>query len=106
MLFAFPLALALLVAGLVVLIARFYVRGATTELPDISAKAPDRGGRLVMIVFFATVAAWLTEPFHGVSSAIVALISTAVHQVQQQLKRVTATIKVGLKLLLVVRYRS
>jgi sodium-dependent dicarboxylate transporter 2/3/5 len=31
-----------------------------------------------MIVFFLTVAAWLTEPFHGVSSAIVALISTAV----------------------------
>ncbi len=87
MLFAFPLALALLIAGLVVLIARFQVRGATTELPDISVKAPDRGGRLVMIVFFATVGAWLTEPFHGVSSAIVALISTAVLFGSRLLKR-------------------
>jgi len=78
MLFAFPLALGLLIAGVLVLLARFQVRGATTELPDISVKAPDRGGRLVMIVFFVTVVAWLTEPFHGVSSAIVALISTAV----------------------------
>ena len=78
MLFAFPLALGLLIAGVLVLLARFQVRGATTELPDISVKAPDRGGRLVMIVFFVTVAAWLTEPFHAVSSAIVALISTAV----------------------------
>jgi sodium-dependent dicarboxylate transporter 2/3/5 len=31
-----------------------------------------------MLVFFATVVAWLTEPIHGTSAAIVALIATAV----------------------------
>ena len=78
MVFALPLAIGLMIAGLVILIVRFHVHGATTELPDISVKTPNRQGRLVMIVFFVTVAAWLTEPFHGTSSAIVALISTAV----------------------------
>ncbi len=78
MVFALPLASGLMIAGVLLLIARFHVRGSTTELPDISVKAPDRGGGLVMIVFFVTVAAWLTESFHGTPSAIVALISTAV----------------------------
>ncbi len=78
MVFALPLASGLMIAGVLLLIARFHVRGATAELPDIPVKALDRGGGLVMIVFFVTVAAWLTEPFHGTSSAIVALISTAV----------------------------
>lgn len=78
MVFALPLAIGLMIAGLLILIARFHVHGAATELPDISVKTPNRQGRLVMIVFFVTVAAWLTEPFHGTSSAIVALIATAV----------------------------
>ena len=41
-------------------------------------RAPNFRARLVMLVFFLTVAAWLTEPFHRVPSAIVALITTAV----------------------------
>jgi len=78
MIFALPIAMGLMIAGVLLLIARFRVHGATTELPDISVKTPNRRTRLVMIVFFATVAAWLSEPFHGTSSAIVALTSTAV----------------------------
>ena len=78
MVFALPLAIGLMMAGLVILKVRFYVHGAATELPDISVTTPNRQGQLVMIVFFVTVAVWLTEPFHGTSSGIVALISTAV----------------------------
>lgn len=78
MVFALPLAVGLMIAGGLLLLARFHVRGATAGLPNIPIQAPGRGGRLVMIVFFATVAAWLTEPFHGTSSAIVALVATAV----------------------------
>lgn len=77
MVFSLPLALGLMIAGGLLLKARFHLRGRT-ELPPIAVKAPDRAGRLLMIVFFVTVAAWLTEPIHGTSSAIVALIATAV----------------------------
>lgn len=87
MVFALPLAIGLMTLGVLLLIARFRVHGATTELPDISVKAPDRKGWLVMIVFFVTVAAWLTEPFHGTSSATVALISTAILFGSSLLKR-------------------
>lgn len=77
MVFAVPLALGLMVVGGLLLAARFRLRGVT-ELPHISVKAPDRQGRLVMVVFFVTVAAWLTEPIHGTSAAIVALIACAI----------------------------
>lgn len=77
MVFALPLALGLLIAGGLLLKARFHLRGRT-ELPPIAVKASDRRGRLVIMVFFLTVAAWLTEPIHGTSSAIVALIATVV----------------------------
>jgi len=78
MVFALPLALGLLTAGLVLVIARFRVRGKASELSELVVKAPGRGGWLVMTVFFLTVLAWLTEPLHGTSSAIVALITTSV----------------------------
>lgn len=77
MVFALPLTLGLMIAGGLLLKARFHLRGRA-ELPPIDVKAPDRHGRLLMLVFFMTVAAWLTEPIHGISSAIVALIATAV----------------------------
>ena len=47
-------------------------------MPNTPVKPLDGRGRLVVIVFFLTVAAWLTEPLHGTSSAIVALIASAV----------------------------
>lgn len=56
MMFALPLALGLMIAGGLFLMARFRLRGST-DLPEIIVKAPDRRGRLVMIVFFVTVAA-------------------------------------------------
>jgi solute carrier family 13 (sodium-dependent dicarboxylate transporter), member 2/3/5 len=77
MVFALPLALGLMIAGALLLTARFHLRGLI-ELPDIPVTLPDRRGRFLMLVFFATVAAWLTEPIHGISSAIVALLTTAV----------------------------
>lgn len=77
MVFALPLALGLMIAGGVLLAFRFRI-GGLTELPEIAVGPPGRRARLVMIVFFVTVAAWLTEPLHGTSSAIVALFATAV----------------------------
>jgi sodium-dependent dicarboxylate transporter 2/3/5 len=87
MVFALPLALGLLIAGLVLVIARFRVRGKGSELAEVFPKAPDRGGWLVMTLFFLTVLAWLTEPLHGVPSAIVALITTSVLFASGLLKR-------------------
>lgn len=78
MIFALPLTLGLLLAGLLLLILRFRVRGPIHDLPEIPLRAPNSRARLVMLVFFLTVAAWLTEPFHKVPSAVVALITTAV----------------------------
>jgi sodium-dependent dicarboxylate transporter 2/3/5 len=78
MLFALPLAFGLLLSGLGILMARFHVRGKLGELSNVPVRAPNRGGQLVMAVFFLTVAAWLTEPLHGTPSAIVALVTTAV----------------------------
>mgnify|MGYP003694270877 CR=1 FL=1 len=72
MLFALPLALGLLIAGLRLLLARFHIRGKLDELSAVPVKQPNRGGLLVMMVFFLTVAAWLTEPLHGTPSATVA----------------------------------
>ncbi len=77
MAFALPLALGLLLAGLLLLVLRFRVRGAA-HLPDLTAAAPSGRARWVVYLFVATVAAWLTEPIHGASSALVALMVTAV----------------------------
>ncbi|HET6893376.1 MAG TPA: DASS family sodium-coupled anion symporter [Pyrinomonadaceae bacterium] len=77
MVFAVPLAIGLLTAGGLLLRWRFRLRGRS-EIPDITVNPPNRRGRFVMILFFLTVAAWLTEPLHGTSSAIVALIASTV----------------------------
>lgn len=78
MTFALPLTLGLLLAGLLLLMLRFRVGGPIHDLPEIPLRAPNFRARLVMLVFFLTVAAWLTEPFHRIPSAIVALMTTAV----------------------------
>jgi solute carrier family 13 (sodium-dependent dicarboxylate transporter), member 2/3/5 len=54
------------------------VHGETSDLPALPAAVPARGERWVMLIFFATVAAWLTEPLHHIPSAITALITVAV----------------------------
>lgn len=76
MVFALPLVLGLLLAGLLLLALRFRVAGAA-DLPGLSGQPPAGRARWVVCLFFATVAAWLTEPLHGASSALVALIATA-----------------------------
>ncbi len=77
MMFALPLAVGLIAAGALILAIRFHV-GGTAKLPNIPVKAPTRQGRFVVLVFLITVAAWLTEPIHRTSSAIVALLAAAV----------------------------
>jgi solute carrier family 13 (sodium-dependent dicarboxylate transporter), member 2/3/5 len=76
MVFALPLALGLMIAAYLLLIARFRLRDSI-ELPELAAPVLDRSARLVIIVFFTTVVAWLTEPIHGASAGIVALMATA-----------------------------
>ncbi|HVQ37296.1 MAG TPA: SLC13 family permease, partial [Pyrinomonadaceae bacterium] len=78
MVFALPLALGLILGGLLLLTARFRVRGTARELSAIAAALPSKGARWVMIVFSLSVVAWLSEPIHGVPAAVVALITTAV----------------------------
>ena len=77
MTFALPLTVGLLLAALVFLALRFRVSGAT-DFPEPASSAPSGGARWVIALFFVTVAAWLTEPVHGASSALVALGATAV----------------------------
>ena len=72
MAFALPLAAGLLLAGLVFLALRYRVRGAVL-LPSLPRVAPSVGARWVIAVFVVTVAAWLSEPVHGASAAMVAL---------------------------------
>ena len=77
MTFALPLTVGLLLAAVVFLALRFRVKG-TTDFPEPAASAPSGGARRVIALFLVTVAAWLTEPVHGASSALVALAATAV----------------------------
>lgn len=76
MAFALPLVVAMLVVAFVLVVARCRVAG---DLPA-RADAPPRLGRpgiAVVALFFVAVAAWLSEPLHGVSAPIVALAVTA-----------------------------
>jgi sodium-dependent dicarboxylate transporter 2/3/5 len=77
MMFGVPLAAALTTAAVALLVARFHVHGRiVVSLPSIRPwSAPSIA---VVIVFLATVAAWLTEPLHGISSATISLATSAV----------------------------
>ncbi|HYH45571.1 MAG TPA: SLC13 family permease, partial [Thermoanaerobaculia bacterium] len=77
MVFALPLALGLSAAGFLLLALRFRVAGVA-RLPELAGQAPAGRARWVVLVFAATVAAWLTEPLHGAPSPLVALLATAV----------------------------
>jgi sodium-dependent dicarboxylate transporter 2/3/5 len=75
MAFALPLSLGLVAASIALLALRYRLRGKISlRLPPPAAAVP--GARIVVVLFFLTVGAWLTEPLHGVSSAIVALAVT------------------------------
>jgi sodium-dependent dicarboxylate transporter 2/3/5 len=77
MLFALPLAVGLLIVGIVLLVLRFRVRGVA-KMHDVEVRQIDRGSKGVLLIFSVTIVAWLTEPFHGAPSGVVALISVAV----------------------------
>lgn len=76
MTFALPLAVGLVLAALLFLVLRFRVRGSS-GLPEVPREPLTGGGRAVVGLFLLAVAAWLTEPAHGVPAAVVALAVTA-----------------------------
>ncbi|NJM52940.1 MAG: hypothetical protein HC846_05815 [Blastocatellia bacterium] len=75
--FALPLTIGLLIAGTLLIIFLYRVKGdfeiEKEEVPTLSIK-----GKLVVVIFALTILAWLTEPIHGTSSAVVALIAAAI----------------------------
>ena len=75
--FALPLTVGLLIAGTILLVLLYRVRGTfeaeATEISPLSTR-----GKFVVMIFALTIAAWLTESLHGVSSSVIAMISSAV----------------------------
>jgi sodium-dependent dicarboxylate transporter 2/3/5 len=74
--FALPLAMGLLLAGLMLVVIGFGVQGSA-NLPSSPAKAPSTSARWIVAIFSVTVLGWLTEPLHGVSAVLIALAATA-----------------------------
>lgn len=73
--FGVPIAAGMLLLGIALLVARYRISGTHT-LVLAPATRPSRSARLLLGLFAATVAAWLTEPLHGVSAASIALALT------------------------------
>lgn len=75
--FALPLTIGLLLVGTLLIVFLYKVKGnfeiKEAEVPPLSGK-----GKTVVVIFALTILAWLTEPLHGISSAVVALISAAI----------------------------
>ena len=75
--FALPLTIGLLIAGFILITFIYRIKGnfeaEKVVIPKLSGKA-----KTVLVLFGLTILAWLIEPLHGVSSAIIALISAAV----------------------------
>lgn len=74
MLFALPLALGLLAVAFVLLLLRYRVDGSFTAAP--SPVALDRRSFGVVGVFTVSVLTWVSEPLHGLSAPLVALLAT------------------------------
>jgi sodium-dependent dicarboxylate transporter 2/3/5 len=72
MTFGVPLATVMLLAACAMLVWRYRVAGKIERVPTAAAPLSPRGW-VVVAIFFAAVAGWLTEPLHGVSTALVAL---------------------------------
>jgi len=68
-----PLALALVVAASLAIVRGYRVQGPIDALPPEDDRL-DHRQRALLVVFGCAVAAWLSEPFHGISSASVALM--------------------------------
>jgi solute carrier family 13 (sodium-dependent dicarboxylate transporter), member 2/3/5 len=77
MAFAVPLVAAMLVVAFVLVVVRTRVAGELAALASAPASL-GRAGQAVVVLFCIAVAAWLSEPLHGVSAPLVALAVTAV----------------------------
>jgi sodium-dependent dicarboxylate transporter 2/3/5 len=72
-LFGVPLALGMVLLAYALLLALYRVRGAVEQVA-IPHAPMSRGGWAVVAIFFAGTATWLSEPLHGVPSAVTALL--------------------------------
>jgi len=70
--FAVPLVLAMLGFAYLVLMMRYRVRGMF-EHGELFQIPHGRKTRAVVILFIVAVAAWISEPFHGISPPLIAL---------------------------------
>lgn len=77
MAFALPLTIGMIIAGLLLLTLLFKVKGKAM-LQETESQSLNGGAKAVVMIFALTIAAWLSEPLHGIPSAVIALISTAV----------------------------
>ena len=77
MAFALPLMLGVLALGYV-LIVRLYVVEGRDSVSDLPAASLQGRARSLVLLFAVAVAAWLTEPLHGVSAPVVGLVTAAV----------------------------
>lgn len=74
MLFALPLVSLLLAVSFLLLLLRYRVRGSFTTAP--STVRLDRGSVGVVVLFSLAVLTWVSEPLHGLSAPLVALLAT------------------------------
>ena len=77
MAFGVPLVMGMLVVAFVLLVLRYRVRGSFERAPPVSG-AKSGKAFFVVLVFALAVAAWISEPLHGVSAALVALVTATV----------------------------
>ena len=75
--FALPITVGLLIIGTLMIVFLYRVKG-DFEIEETAVPTLARKGKLVVVIFSLTILAWLTEPLHGVTSAVVALISAAI----------------------------
>lgn len=72
MTFALPLVLGMLLLGYALLRLRYRVHG-TFEQRDLARGPRSRKAVAVVVLFCAAVAAWISEPLHGLSAPLIAL---------------------------------
>lgn len=75
--FGVPLAAGMSLLAFVLLAWLYRVRGVVEAPASIRPAPLRRQGRAVVGIFFAAVAAWLSEPLHGVPAAVTALAVAA-----------------------------
>jgi len=75
--FALPLTIGLLIVGTLLIKLIYRVKG-NFETDEIEVPTLSKKGKTVVIIFLVTIVFWLTEPLHGISSPVVALVSTAI----------------------------